>query len=494
MQDHCLIIDQGTTNTRATLINPQLRPLHSVSVACAPEHLPGERWEQDPDTLWQAVLTTMQRVVTESGLGVEHIAGLGITNQRETTVLWDADTGQVVHPALTWQDRRTETQCNEWRQAGHEDDIRARTGLLLDPQFSAGKLHWLFRHHPELQTRARQGRLRFGTIDSFLLWRLTAGQVHATDTTNASRTLLYNLTRQQWDTELLDFFDLAPSLLPELHNSASAFGLVDPQWLGTRIPVLSMIGDQQASLLGHGCISDGDVKATYGRGCFALVNSGARPVFSQNRLLTTLAYQLPGETCYALEGSVVTAGSVVDWLEEDLNLVTDRHHLAALAETVPLEQTEIMVPAFTGLGAPYWEQHVRGAVFGLTRDTRIRHLVAAALRSVAYQTEDMLKAMRYDNIHVASLHVDGGDLTQQWFLQSLSDLTGIKVITGDTAAITARGTAMLCGLQLGWFDNLHTAAALCGEGPVYQPRIDDALRDRLLRGWDDAVRRIQAPA
>lgn len=493
MPSQLIIVNQGTTLTTATLLDRQLKTVRTHHISCPPRYLSDERWEQDPEAIWSAVRQAIEGLLVDSALDVRTIAGLGITNQRETVVLWDRQTGQPVHPAITWQDRRTEDLCTGWRAAGHEADIRTRTGLLLDPQFSASKLHWLLAQSPQLRARAGSGELLCGTMDSFLLWRLTDGAVHATDATNAARTLLYNLRDRCWDRELLDWFGIPAAMLPEVRDNASDFGRVSAALWGYEIPILGMVGDQQASLLGHGCLQNGDVKATYGSGCFALVNTGNTPVYSQNRLLTTLGYQIGGRPVYALEGSVVTAGSVVDWLEEDLNMVTDRSNLGALAETVPLEQSEIMVPAFTGLGAPYWEQQVRGALFGLTRDTRIRHLVAAALRSVAYQTEDMLKAMRYDNILIETLRVDGGDLTRRWFLQSLADITGVEVLTGDTDTITARGTGMLLALQLGWYDSLAEAAQCFAVGQHFQPSIDDTLRDTLLRRWDEAVMRIQAP-
>ncbi|MCH8551496.1 MAG: glycerol kinase GlpK [Natronospirillum sp.] len=493
MNEYLIIIEQGTTHTGATLMDRQLQVQSRHQVSCPADYRARDQWEFDPQVVWTAVCTSVQNVIRDSGIPPSAIAGMGLANQRETCLLWEKDTGRPVHPALSWQDRRTASICSRWREQGHEEWVRQRTGLTLDPQFSASKLHWLLHNEPGLLDRAVAGELLFGTMDTWLLWQLTGGKVHATDATNAGRTLLYNLHDQRWDDELLNWFGIPRQVLPEVRDCAAHYGDVSISLFGASFPVCALIGDQHASLVGHGCLGNGEGKATYGSGCFALVNTGNRPIFSQNRLLTTLGYQIAGQPVYALEGSVVTAGSVVDWLEEDLNIVSNRDGLDKLAESVPLEQEEIMVPAFTGLGAPYWEQQARGALFGLTRDTRIRHLVAAALRSVAYQTEDMLKAMRYDDIVIESLCVDGGELTRRWFLQSLADITGVEVVSGDTDAVIARGTAMLCSVQLGWHDSLEDAGQLIRSGPRYQPKIDDALRDSLLRRWDEAVMRIQTP-
>ena len=493
MQKMMLAIEQGTTVTKAVLYNTAFEVMATSQQTVEPEFQVPDRCEQDPEAIWQAVCTTSREVLDKAGVTVHALDGLSLTNQRETFVVWQRSTGQPVYPAITWQDRRTEALCSQWRQEGREILVQGKTGLILDPYFSGTKLHWLLKHVEPANALAEQGDLCFGTIDSFLLWRLTGGRLHATDATNASRTLLFNIHEQTWDDELLSLMQIPRAILPEVRDSSADFGVTDDAFLGSPVPVLGVIGDQQAALVGQACLTPGAAKATYGSGCFALVNTGDKPVTSQNRLLTTVAYRLHGKPCYAVEGNIFMAGAVVQWLRDDLNIIRDVQDVETLVQAVPLEQSEVMVPAFTGIGAPYWDHQAKGAIFGLTRNTQSSHLVAAALRSIAFQTEDLLKAMRFDDVMIDQLKVDGGMLTNQWFLQTLSDVTGTDVLTCTHADAAARGSALLAALQCGWIDALPALADYWEAGQHFRPGISDATRDQALRRWDEALMRIQAP-
>lgn len=493
MTDYILSIEQGTTLTQATLYNRSLVALATASEGVTMHHTAPDLSEQDPDSLWRSVVQAGRAVIKKSDVDPQAIAGLTLTNQRETTLVWDRQTGESVYPAISWQDRRTENLCATWRDDGREPLIQGKTGLILDPYFSGPKLRWILDNVPGARTRAEAGELCFGTVDSYILWRLTNGQVHATDATNASRTLLFNIHHQQWDAELLHEFDIPAAMLPEVKDSSGDFGHAGTDFLGVSLPITGVIGDQQGAMVGQHCLKPGEAKATYSSGCFVLVNTGDQPVISQNRLLTTLAYRLHGQPTYAVEGSVFMAGSIINWLRDDLNIIRDARDVERMARDVPLDQSEVVVPAFTGLGAPHWDHQARGAIFGLTRSTRADHLVAAALRSVAFQTEDLLKAMRYDSIQVNDLKVDGGLLANDWFLQSLSDITGARVLTCEGEHAAALGAAMMGALRLGWFNRLSDMGDPESNQAVYTPHIDDASRDAVLRRWDEALFRIQAP-
>lgn len=490
-----LILNQGTTHTTASLVTPELKVLATSSVPTPATYLGQNCWTLDAEAIWSDSCQVIQDVLQSQQLNAKDIAALGITNQRESVVVWERSSQGAVHAAFSWQDRRASELCTKWYAQGHEPMLQERTGLILDPQFSAPKLHHLCQYEmPDLQARAQRGELCFGTVDSFLLWRLSLGRLHATDATNAARTLLYHLKDQRWDPSLLEWFDIPEPALAEVRNSAGLFAETDPTWFGASIPILAMIGDQQASLLGHGCLAWGDVKASFGTGCFALANTEQQRVQSQHRLISTLAWQIEGQPTYALEGTVFSAGSIIDWLEEDLlNLGTDRQSLLALAESVPMHQTEVIIPALAGLGAPHWDQEVRGAMFGLTRDTRLRHLIAAALRSVAFQTENLLNSMRYDDIPLLNVFVDGDTLNHPWFFQNLSDITGLTVYSAETQAVMARGVAMLCGLELGWAQSLQQYQPLLDRSKAFASQITEAERDRALRQWEQAISRLQAP-
>ncbi|MDR9440525.1 MAG: glycerol kinase GlpK [Halomonas sp.] len=492
MASYLLAIDQGTTSSRAILFDRQ-----GSSVATAqrefPQHFPHDGWiEHDPEDIWETVLTTCRAVLEETGVPPEEIAGVGITNQRETTLLWDRATGKPLHNAIVWQDRRTDEACRQLREAGHMEDVQARTGLLIDPYFSATKLGWLLDEVPGARKRAERGELAFGTVDTFLIWRLTGSRVHATDATNASRTALFNIHEQRWDEALLDLFDIPASLLPEVKDSSDDFGRVDARWLGGELPIAGVAGDQQAALVGQACFSPGMGKSTYGTGCFMIVNTGGTAETSRNRLLTTVAYRLNGKPTYAMEGSIFVAGATVQWLRDGLELFADAAETEALACQTRSGHSVYLVPAFTGLGAPHWDPKARGAIFGLTRDTGIAEIVAAGLQAVCYQTRDLQVCMDDDMwASPGNLRVDGGMVANNWVMQFLADMLGVEVDRPTVMETTALGAAYLAGLRLGWYRDLDEIAELWRCEQRFTPKMDEAERERLYSGWKEAVDRVR---
>jgi len=491
MSGFVLAIDQGTTSTRAIVFDSDYR-IRGLGQQEFPQHFPRSGWvEHDPQDLWRTTVETVRQAIAQSGVAASEIAGCGITNQRETTVLWDRGTGYPVGPAIVWQDRRTTGKCATLRAEGLEPDITARTGLLLDPYFSATKLSWLLDNIEGARAKAEQGRLAFGTVDSWLLWNLTGGKVHATDATNASRTLLYNTARGEWDPELLRVFRIPASLLPEVRDTAAEFGVIDPALFGAPIPIRGIAGDQQAATVGQACFAPGMMKSTYGTGCFAVLNTGSDLVPSRNRLLTTIAYRLDGRTTYALEGSIFVAGAAVQWLRDALKILERADQSAAMAAAADPHQDVYLVPAFTGLGAPYWDAEARGALFGLTRNTSPNELARAALESVCYQTCDLVDAMRRDWHGNAGtvLRVDGGmvasDLTMQW----LADLLDAPVDRPAVLETTSLGAAWLAGRQAGVWPGEEGFAASWKCDRRFEPKLDAATRARKLAGWRDAVGR-----
>lgn len=492
MASYLLAIDQGTTSSRAILFDWQ-----GCRIAMAqrefPQHFPHDGWiEHDPEDIWESVLTTCREVVAEAGVTSQAIAGVGITNQRETTLVWDRSTGKPLYNAIVWQDRRTDEACHELRRAGHLDDVQARTGLLIDPYFSATKLAWLLDEVPGARARAERGELVFGTVDTFLIWRLTGGRVHATDATNASRTALFNIHEQCWDEVLLDLFDIPESLLPTVKDSSDDFGIVERQWLGHELPIAGVAGDQQAALIGQACFSPGMGKSTYGTGCFTIVNTGESPEISRNRLLTTVAYRLNGTPTYAIEGSIFVAGATVQWLRDGLQLFADAAETEALACQTRSGHSVYLVPAFTGLGAPHWDPKARGAILGLTRDTGIAEIVAAGLQAVCYQTRDLQECM--DDDMAASpgiLRVDGGMVANNWVMQFLADMLGVSVDRPTVLETTALGAAYLAGLRLGWYRDLDEIAGLWQCERRFSPQMAEAERARLYDGWKEAVERVR---
>jgi glycerol kinase len=492
MPTHILAIDQGTTSSRAIVFNAEGLPLATAQQEFA-QHFPQDGWvEHAPADIWDSVLGVCREVLVKAGLQAADVAAIGITNQRETTLVWDAQTGEAIYPAIVWQDRRTADYCAELKAAGHQAQLTARTGLLIDPYFSASKLRWILDKVPGARARAERGELRFGTVDCFLLWRLTGGRAHKTDATNASRTLLFNIHTQQWDEALLKLFDIPRSLLPEVMDCAADFGLTDAQLLGAAIPVLGMAGDQQAALIGQACFEPGMVKSTYGTGCFMIQNTGDQPVTSQNRLLTTVGYRLNGKVSYAVEGSIFVAGAAVQWLRDGIKLIAAASESEALAEQAGDTGGVYLVPAFTGLGAPYWDPKARGAIFGLTRDTGIKEIVSAGLQSVCYQTRDLLEAMRRDGASAPSaLRVDGGMVVNNWLMQFLADILGVPVERPRVTETTALGVAYLAGLQLGLFASLEEIASHWHSQRLFQPQMPESRREQHYSGWLDAVQRVR---
>jgi len=446
---YILAIDQGTTSSRAILFDAGLQVV-ATAQAEFPQHYPAAGWvEHDPEDLWGTVRQCAAQMAGK--VGVAAIAAIGITNQRETTLIWDRETGVPIHNAIVWQDRRTADTCAALRDAGHEAMITARTGLLLDPYFSATKVKWLLDHVPGARARADAGKLAFGTVDSFLIWRLTGGKVHATDATNAARTMLYDISAGAWDADICALLNVPMSLLPEVRDCAADFGETMPDLFGRAIPIRGVAGDQQAATVGQACFQPGMTKSTYGTGCFALLNTGADRVPSSHRMLTTIAYQLDGKPTYALEGSIFIAGAVVQWLRDGLGIIGTAAETQALAEAADPVQDVVLVPAFTGLGAPYWQPDCRGAMFGLTRNSGPAEMAKAALESVGYQTRDLLEAMRADwgAQDGGVLRVDGGMVASDWAMQFLSDILGAPVDRPKVTETTALGAAYLAGLRIG---------------------------------------------
>ena len=487
-----LAIDQGTTSSRAILFSASGRPEHVAQQEFA-QHFPNDGWvEHDGEEIWSSTLAVCREVLEKAGISASEVAGIGITNQRETTLVWDAASGELLYRAIVWQDRRTASYCAELKAAGHEAMISERTGLLIDPYFSATKLRWILDNVPGARARAERNELRFGTVDCFLLWRLTGGKVHRTDATNASRTMLFNIHTQQWDDDLLQLLDIPASLLPEVMDSAADFGQTAPEVLGASIPVCGIAGDQQAALIGQACFEPGMVKSTYGTGCFMVMNTGSTPIRSQNRLLTTVGYRLNGQTSYALEGSIFVAGAAIQWLRDGLKLIQHAGETEALARQAGEHTGVYLVPAFTGLGAPYWDPTARGAIFGLTRDTGIAQIVAAGVQSVCFQTRDLLEAMQADGAQsTAALRVDGGMVINNWVVQELANILGVTVDRPQVTETTALGAAYLAGLQLGIFKDLDDIASHWACERTFAPEMAETQRDALYEGWLDAIRRVR---
>ena len=484
---HVLAIDQGTTSTRAILFDADMQAGRTAQQEFT-QHFPASGWvEHDPEDLWRTTVETCQQVM--EGIDPADIAAIGLTNQRETLVVWDRHTGRPVHNAIVWQDRRTAGACAELKAAGHEPMVTARTGLLLDPYFTGTKLSWLLKNVDGVRERAVAGDLLAGTVDTWLIWRLTSGQSHVTDATNASRTLLYDIHKGEWDADLCGLFGIPLGMLPEVRDSADTFGKTGI--FGGSIPVLGVAGDQQAATVGQACFDSGMMKSTYGTGCFALLNTGDAPVASSNRLLTTIAYRLNGKPTYALEGSIFVAGAVVQWLRDGLSLIGDASETQALAEEADDGQNVYLVPAFVGLGAPYWDSECRGAMFGLTRGTGPAEFARAALESVGYQTRDLLDAMRRDwNAESETiLRVDGGMTASDWTMQFLADILGAPVDRPVFAETTALGAAWLAGMKAGAYPGKDEFARSWALERRFTPAMSEADRTAKYAGWQDAVSR-----
>lgn len=487
-----LAIDQGTTSSRAILFSLKGEIL-SIRQKELPLHCPQKGWvEQDPYDIWADTLWASRAVVEEAQSNGVKIAAIGITNQRETTILWDRKTGEPVYNAIVWQDRRTTDYCAALKKAGHEKTITEKTGLLLDPYFSATKIAWILDNVEGARARAQKGDLAFGTVDSYLLWKLTGGKVHATDITNASRTLLYNIVQQKWDKDLLKLFDIPEALLPEVKDNVSDFGTVDPSFLGHPYVIGGMAGDQQAALIGQACFEPGMIKSTYGTGCFALMNIGQNFKVSKNRLLTTPAYRLNKEITYALEGSIFTAGAAIQWLRDNLGFFKNAAESEALASSVPDNNQVYFVPAFTGLGAPYWEPEARALITGLSRESNAAHITRAALEAQGYQSRDLMEAMEAEcdlGRNVRIIRADGGLVVNGFMCQFLADMLNRTVEIPKVTETTAWGAAALAGLQSGVFSGLSDISENWILARHFEPQLSETERNILYEGWKRAVSR-----
>lgn len=490
---YVLAIDQGTTSSRAMVFDREGRPAGQAQREL-PQHFPQSGWvEHDPEDIWRDSVAVTEGALADAGCNVDQVAAIGITNQRETTVLWERSSGDAIHKAIVWQDRRGAALCDRLRQAGHEILVQGRTGLLLDPYFSASKIAWLLDNVPGARDRAERGELAFGTIDCFLLWRLTEGRVHATDATNAARTLLYDIRRQTWDEDLLRLFHIPAEILPEVRDNDAEFGATSAGLFGRPLAIAGMAGDQQAATIGQACFQPGMMKSTYGTGCFALMNTGSEAVTSKNRLLTTIAYRIGGQTTYALEGSIFVAGAAVQWLRDGLKIIGSAPETLELAQAADPKQAVYLVPAFTGLGAPYWDAHARGAMFGLTRATGPAEIARAALEAVCFQTRDLLEAMAADGAQPPqTLRVDGGMVANDWVLQCLADTLNCAVERPVVNETTALGAASLAGLGSGFFNGLEDVAATWQSSGRFEPAMGGDEREQRYAGWLDAVRRVRS--
>ncbi|HEX4801018.1 MAG TPA: glycerol kinase GlpK [Sphingomicrobium sp.] len=487
--DHVLAIDQGTTSTRAILFDSHARAV-SVGQREHRQHYPKSGWvEHDPEEIWANTLGVAREALSAIDLG--RVAAIGITNQRETVVVWDRSTGEPIYPAIVWQDRRTAEACTQLRADGVESLVRERTGLLLDPYFSAAKIAWVLDHVPGARARGEGGELACGTIDCFLLWRLSGGAVHATDPTNAARTSLLDIHRQCWDPELCRLFRVPEALLPEVHDNSHLFGTTASNLFGVSLPIAGMAGDQQAALFGQACFEPAMVKSTYGTGCFMLANTGEKAIASGHRLLTTPAYRLAGKTTYALEGSIFVAGAAIKWLRDGLGVIADASETDSMATRVPDSHGVIMVPAFVGLGAPYWDPLARGAIFGLTLDASGAHLARAALEAVAYQSFDLLEAMAKDGAGASgAVRVDGGMAANAWLCQFLADILDVPVERPENLETTALGAAFLAGLTTGVWGGLDDLARTWTCQQRFESHMDEQRRSELIGAWKSAVAKV----
>jgi glycerol kinase len=492
MSHYILAIDQGTTSSRAIVFD-QDSQIVGVGQQEFQQYFPEDGWvEHDPEEIWQSVLQVVGQALGSADLRADQIGAIGITNQRETTVVWDRVTGAPVYPAIVWQDRRTNALCQSLRAAGHEALVREKTGLLLDPYFSATKVRWILDHVADGQARAEAGELCFGTIDSFLLWRLTAGQVHRTDATNAARTLLFNILTQDWDDDILALLNIPRKMLPEVLDCSAHFGITRIPEIAAEIPIAGIAGDQQAALVGQCCFKVGMMKSTYGTGCFMILNTGSEPVRSEHQLLTTVAYRLNGVVCYGLEGSIFIAGASVQWLRDALKVIDHASETEAIAGGNPDSHGVYVVPAFTGLGAPHWDADARGGIFGLTRDSGVADIVTATLQSVSYQSQDLLNAMASDGVAPTVVRVDGGMIENDWMAQNLADQLGIEIHRPAVTETTALGAAYLAGLAIGVYPSLDALTERWQLARCFKRELPAQDAAQRYAGWVDAVARVKS--
>ena len=486
-----LSIDQGTTSTRAMLFE-RSGATFAVARREFTQHYPDSGWvEHDPEEIWETTLAVCREALAKADEAGRPVAGIGITNQRETTLVWERESGKPIHRAIVWQDRRTSERCRELREAGHADAVTRTTGLLLDPYFSGTKIGWILDHVDGARARAEAGELVFGTVDTFLIWRLTEGRAHLTDTTNACRTLLFDIRRNAWDENMCELLGVPMAMLPEVRDCAADFGTTSRNVLGAELSIAGVAGDQHAASIGQVCFERGMIKSTYGTGCFAVLNTGTESMASRNRLLSTVAYRLDGTTTYALEGSIFVAGAAVQWLRDGLGIIASASATQALAESLEHNHGVYLVPAFTGMGAPYWDAEARGALYGLTRDTGPAVVTRAALEAVCYQTMDLMSAMREDGATIDTVRVDGGMVANDWFAQYLANVLDIGVERPRQTETTALGAAYLAGLQVGVYQGLDDLTANWEREREFSPAMEAALRERVTAGWADAVRRTR---
>ena len=484
-----LAIDQGTTSTKAIAFLVNGKKLFSSQLEFK-QYFPKNGWvEHNPNEIWKKTLKVIKNVTKKCARKKIKILTIGITNQRETTVLWDKTNGKPVYNAIVWQDRRTEDFCNKLKSKNKESIIRKKTGLLLDPYFSASKARWIIKNVPKAKNLIKEKKLLFGTIDTFLIWKPTSGKVHATDATNACRTMLFNINNNKWDNEILKIFNISKNILPEVKNSADNFGMTKKSIIGKSIPINGVVGDQQAATIGQCCFSPGSVKSTYGTGAFVLMNTGSKKIFSKNKLLTTICYRLNGKVTYALEGSIFIAGAGVQWLRDKMKIITKATETEKIVKSLKSNNGIYIVPAFTGLGAPYWRPNARGLICGLTRDTSRKEIVRATLESVAYQSYDLFNAMKRDGVKHKIVKVDGGMVKNNWFSQFLSNVIDTKVIRPKVHETTALGAAFMAGLKIGVYKSLSDISKNWKVDQKFSPKISKSNRTKLLKGWEQAIRK-----
>ncbi len=481
-----LAIDQGTTSSRAIVFSLNGKKISSSQQEFT-QHYPANGWvEHDPEEIWNTTLDTCKTALEQAKQKNTQVKCIGITNQRETTLVWNKETGKCIYPAIVWQDRRTAAFCEKHKH--YEPTIREKTGLLLDPYFSASKVKWILDEVEGARNLANKGKLAFGTVDSFLIWRLTNGASHVTDATNASRTNLFNIHTQEWDEELLEFFDIPASMLPTVLDCSTDFGIASKKLLGEDIPIAGVAGDQQAALVGQSCFNVGDLKSTYGTGCFALLNTGEHAVLSSHKLLTTVGYRLKGKTTYALEGAIFTAGANIQWLRDGIGVLQHAKQSQVLAESLDYDHGVFLVPGFAGLGAPHWDPNARASLFGMTRGTTPAHFARAALEAVCYQTRELMQAMHNDGIPSSKVWVDGGMVANDWLCQFLSDILEVDVFRPNMMESTAQGAAFLAGLHVGLYADLQDISQYKTVDTVFSPELGEGIRNRLLKKWDLAVK------
>ena len=488
-KDFIIAIDQGTTSSRSILFNLKGKPIFSSQKEFT-QYFPKDGWvEHNPEEIWSTTKKTLKDVINKAKKLRGNILTIGITNQRETTVLWDKKTGKSVYKAIVWQDRRTENFCKKLRKQNKETMIFNRTGLLIDPYFSGTKIKWIIDNVAQAKKLMSKQRLLFGTIDSFLIWRLTKGEVHATDATNASRTMIYNISNNKWDDTILKLFKIKKHILPEVKDCSDDYGYTHPSVTGKSIPITGVIGDQQAASVGQCCFEPGSLKSTYGTGAFVLLNTGSRKIYSKNRLLTTIGYRLNGKTSYALEGSIFIAGAGVQWLRDRMKFIKKAPESEKMVKSLKNNAGIYLVPAFTGLGAPYWNANARGVLSGITRDTGPKEIVRATIESVAYQTYDLFESMRYDGLKPKIVKVDGGMVMNNWFTQFLSDVVNVKILRPKVHETTALGAAFMAGLKIGTYKSLKDISKNWSLDKKFSPKMKKKSRNLLLHGWTKAIKR-----